>query len=659
MEQKLAPTRIQCPECQAVYRVGRPAAELAKMRVKCKKCEYTFTPTFPELEFSAPVAPARTNLPSPPAPAGPSTLVNPPVAQVPAPVASPPTVPQAGADPFDTLEETVGGLSRAIYEIRQQSPEAIPTNISSQVGQIADAIVGVKRQVGSLRRAGQDLENLLEVSNALNQETHLAPLLELIMDSAIKTLNAERGFLMLKNQTTGALDVSVARGMGEALADDESREFSTGIASTVANDGTPFFTANSKGDDRVAEFASVMRSDARAVLCVPVDFHERNLGTLYLDNQAGAPGFTEDLLRLAASFASASAGAIENARLYENIREETAKRSNLSRYLSPSVVDDILKQGENFELGGATIDCSVLFSDVVGFTSFSEDLTPIELVKLMNEYFTVMADAIFTNDGTLDKFIGDATMAIFGAPVHDPHHAAMAVDAGLNMLAACDKLMAKWKSEGKPTFQMRVGVNSGPVVAGNLGSPQRMDYTVIGDAVNLASRMESSSEAGTLCISEYTWDLIKDFAKAEDKGPIKVKGKSDEIRVFHVFSIEPPRQDAHHIERTSPRAVTEIFTIYSQEGIDGTRQGIIRDLSEGGAMAHSGFAAEAGNLVKLNFSLPSGEQVKEISAVVVRVSSIEDEGAGFQINLKFVDMDENSRTILGTYVHSQIEKGAD
>ena len=649
MEQKLAPTRIQCSECQAVYRVSRPAAELAKMRVKCKKCEYTFTPQFPDVEFAAQAAPPAV---SPPPLATPAT-------PVPVPVA-PPAAPQAsgGQDPFDSLEETVGDLSRSIYEIRQQRPEAIPMEVSSQVTQIADSIVGVKRQVGSLRRAGQDLENLLEVSNALNQETHLAPLLELIMDSAIKTLNAERGFLMLKNQATGALDVSVARGMGEALADEESRAFSTGIASTVAHDGKPFFTANSKGDDRVAEFASVMRSDARAVLCVPVNFHERNLGTLYLDNQAGAPGFTEDLLRLAASFASAAAGAIENARLYENIREETAKRSSLSRYLSPSVVDDILKQGENFELGGATIECSVLFSDVAGFTSFSEKLTPVELVKLMNEYFTVMADAIFANNGTLDKFIGDATMAIFGAPAPDPDHAAMAVDAGLHMLAACEELMAKWRAEGKPTFQMRVGVNSGPVVAGNLGSPQRMDYTVIGDAVNLASRMETSSEGGMLCISEYTWDMIKDFAKAEDKGPIKVKGKAEEIRVYHVFSIEPPRRDAHHIQRTSPRAVTDVFTIYSQGGVDGTRQGIIRDLSEGGAMVHSGFAAEPGNLVKLNFSLPSGEQVKELRASVVRVSSIEEKGAGFQVNLKFMDMDERSRAILSAYVQSQIKNEA-
>ena len=299
--------------------------------------------------------------------------------------------------------------------------------------------------------------------------------------------------------------------------------------------------------------------------------------------------------------------------------------------------------------------CSVLFSDVAGFTSFSENLTPAELVHLMNEYFTVMSEVIFANFGTLDKFIGDATMAIFGAPVHDPDHAVWSVKAGLEMLEACRELMTKWESEGKPTFEMRVGVNSGPVIAGNLGSPQRMDYTVIGDAVNLASRMETASDRGTLCISEYTWNLIKDYAKAEDKGPISVKGKSEEIRVFHVFSIDPPRRDAHHIKRASPRVETEIFAIYSQEGLSGTRQGIIRDLSAGGMMVHSGFSADVGNIVQLNFSLPSGEQVKDLTASVVRTAGLED-SEGSQINLRFMDVNEETQGILASYIDSLLRQ---
>ncbi len=631
MEPNVEPTRISCVQCAAVYRVYRSAADLAKVRVKCKKCGCVFTPSFPEE-----AAPAPGPVQGAPAPAPPS----------PAPAG------ENHENSFDQLEEKVGDLSRAVYEARQKSPNAIPDTVSHRVSAVADSLVGVKREVSALRRASQDLQSLLEVSNVLNQEHELSSLLNRIMDYAIKTLNGERGFLMLKNPATGALDVSVARGMGEELADGESREFSTGIASRVAAEGTSFFTANSQGDDRVSAFASVMRSDARAVLCVPLRYKDRSLGTIYIDNRAGAPGFTKEMLPLALSFSGAASGAIENARLYENVREETAKRTNLSRYLSPSIVDDILSQGDDLVLGGSTVECSILFTDIVGFTPFSERLQPDDLIRLMNDYFTLMADVIFENKGTLDKFIGDATMAIFGAPVFDPDHAARAVQAGLGMLAACRDLMNKWEAEGKPTFGMRVGVNSGAVVAGNLGSPQRMDYTVIGDAVNVASRMESAAEKNSIYVSEFTWEMIKDFARGDDKGRIQVKGKSEEIRVCHVHSIQPPRRDVHHVKRSSPRIEVELFAIYSQNGVSGTRQGIVRDLSARGMLLHSAFPAEAGTSFSLSFSLPSGKQVKGISAQVVRAAWMEetDGQKGYKFNLMFVDVSDENKSALSSYL---------
>ncbi len=616
----MEPTRIICLQCGTVYRVYRSEADLAKVRVKCKKCGCIFTPSFPE-RSTPEAAHASTQ-------------------SVPMPAPSAPASPEGKAgNSFDRLEEKVGDLSRAVYEARRNSPGAIPDAVTNRAADIADSLVEVKREVSSLRRAGEDLQTLLEVSNALNQEHELTPLLNRIMDYAIKTLNAERGFLMMKNLMTGALEVSVARGMGEDLSDGDSREFSTGIASRVVAEGTPFFTANSQGDDRVSGFASVMRSDARTIVCVPLSYKDRNLGTIYIDNRAGAPGFTQDLLPLALSFASAAAGAIENARLYENVREETAKRTNLSRFLSPAIVDDILSQGDDLVLGGSTVECSILFTDVVGFTPFSERLQPDELIRLMNDYFTLMADMIFENKGTLDKFIG-------------PDHAARAVKAGLDMLAASRDLMAKWKAEGKPTFSMRVGVNSGAVVAGNLGSPRRMDYTVIGDAVNLASRMESSSGKNSIYVSEFTWEMIKEFTRGEDKGRIKVKGKSEEIRVYHVHSIQPPRRDVHHVKRAVPRVEVELFAIYSQEGVSGTHQGIVRDLSERGMLLHSAFPAEAGASFRLSFSLPAGKQVGGLAAQVVRASWIEKTNGqeGYKYNLMFADVSDENKSALSSYL---------
>lgn len=653
MEQAVEPTRVVCPECGTVYRVNRSAAELARARVKCKKCGATFTPAVSDGAVSAPSSPP----PSPPAaaapPAAPPPVPNPapaaPAARAPAPPA--PSAPGGPGDPFERLEEYVGELNRALYMARQASASAVPEAVVAQAQALGDVLVEAKRQQNILKRGGKDLETLLEVSQTLNQEHELSVLLERIMDYAIPTLNAKRGFLMLRDEGTGALEVRVARGMGGDLDQGEARVFSTGVASRVAAEGTPFFTANSKGDTRTAGFASVMRSDARAILCAPVNYKDRNLGTLYVDNQAGAPGFTQDLVRLAQSFASAAAGALENARLYQNIQEETRKRSSLSRYLSPAIVEDILKQGDELVLGGSTVECSVLFSDVVGFTPFSEALRPDELVALLNEYFTLMAEMIFKNNGTLDKFIGDATMAVFGAPVFEPNHPAWAVKAALDMIAAADGLMEKWKSEGKPTFKMRVGVNSGPVVAGNLGSPQRMDYTVIGDAVNLANRMESVAKHNSVAVSASTWEKIKDYAQGEALGPVKVKGKAEEVPVYLVTSIQPPSREVGQIKRATPRADVELFAIYVQEGISGTRQGIIRNISAGGALIQTSFPADAGNSIRLNFTIPGGGPVKDLAGHVVRATWIEEAGRkGYKVNLQFLDIGEEPRSIISQYV---------
>lgn len=333
MEPNVEPTRFACIECSAVYRVYRSAAELATIRVKCKQCGCVFVPCFGK-NSPRRAAPLRVEpRPDPPKPSL--------------------SEPGRGTS-FGEFEEKIGELSRAVYEARLQSPDVVPESVSHRVSAVADLLVEVRREVNALRRAGEDLQALLEVSDALNREHELTPLLNRIMDYAIKTLNAERGFLMLKNPSTGELEVSVACGMGEDLTDGEARAFSTGIASRVAAEGASFFTANSRGDSRISAFASVMRSDARAVLCVPMRYQDRTLGTIYIDTPAGIPGFTKEMLPLALSFSGAAAGAIENARLYENIRNETAKRTNLSRYLSPSIVEDILRQGEELTLGGST-----------------------------------------------------------------------------------------------------------------------------------------------------------------------------------------------------------------------------------------------------------------------------------------------------------------
>ncbi|MCL6639065.1 MAG: adenylate/guanylate cyclase domain-containing protein [Firmicutes bacterium] len=206
--------------------------------------------------------------------------------------------------------------------------------------------------------------------------------------------------------------------------------------------------------------------------------------------------------------------------------ERRRTRALFARYVPPAVVEDLLRHREDIVLGGVRVELTVLFSDIRCFTSFSEDKTPEYVVTRLNEYFTEMTAVIFKHGGTLDKYLGDGMMAFFGAPVHYEDHADRALAASLEMLERLAELNNKWREQGEPTFDIGVGINSGPVVVGNVGSPERMDYTIMGGDVNLASRLESMNKEyqTRIIFSDRTLKYLK--RKEELPGEIKFLGKA-------------------------------------------------------------------------------------------------------------------------------------
>jgi adenylate cyclase len=212
-----------------------------------------------------------------------------------------------------------------------------------------------------------------------------------------------------------------------------------------------------------------------------------------------------------------------------------------SRYVSPKVVEELVKNpNAELKLGGNKQVVTVLFSDIRGFTTLSEQLEPEAVVEQLNEYFQTWTDIIFKYDGTVDKFIGDAVMAIFGAPVAHPDDAERAVRAAWDMKSALDKLNDRWTTQGKHTFAIGVGLNTGEAIVGNMGSHQAMGYTVIGDTVNLASRLEGKTKdlGAFLLISETTYAALKDLVEVEAFSDVTVKGKSKTISVFAVRGLK-------------------------------------------------------------------------------------------------------------------------
>lgn len=226
--------------------------------------------------------------------------------------------------------------------------------------------------------------------------------------------------------------------------------------------------------------------------------------------------------------------------IYRFFTEEKTKkelRSTFSKYVSPAIVDELLKEPENLKLGGRRQRMTVFFSDLRGFTTISEKLPPEDLVKLLNRYLSPMTEIVFANKGTLDKYMGDAIMAFFGAPITSPSHAAQACRCALQSLEKLKELQKIFSSEGLPFIDIGIGINTGEMSVGNMGSNIVQNYTVMGDAVNLASRLEGTNkEYGCkIIISEFTYNEIKDKFVAREIDRVRVKGKNEPVRIYELM----------------------------------------------------------------------------------------------------------------------------
>lgn len=215
-------------------------------------------------------------------------------------------------------------------------------------------------------------------------------------------------------------------------------------------------------------------------------------------------------------------------------------RSTFSKFVSKDVVNELLENPEALALGGEKKEITVFFSDIRGFTTISESLSPEELVSLLNDYLSEMTNIVLGYRGTIDKYMGDAIMAFWGAPVPSEEHAYTACVSALKQLHKLDELKKKWHDQGLPLIDIGIGLNSGPAVVGNMGSAHRMDYTAMGDSINLGSRLEGTNKVyGTrIIISEYTYESVKDRVITRELDLIRVKGKNEPVKIYELLDIK-------------------------------------------------------------------------------------------------------------------------
>ena len=352
---------------------------------------------------------------------------------------------------------------------------------------------------------------LLEVSKQLSRAVDVDALLDTIAGVVFQILDVDRVAIELLDGD-GARMPRISR---DRRGENAGRAIPQSIARKVVDEKVAVLSDNAPQDERFGGQSILMQS-VRSAMCAPlIGSEDRVHGVLYVDNLTTTQRFDEDDLDFLVAFSNIAAVALENSAFAERIRRETLVRSNFERFFAPNLV-------------------AVLFSDIRGFTALSEEMRPDDVARLLSEYFTVMVEVVFRRGGTLDKFIGDAIMAQWGAPIGSADDAGSAMAAALEMLTELDTLNAKWRTQGRPALQIGIGLNYGESFAGYIGSERRLEYTVIGDAVNTASRLCAAAEGGEILLSGEMRAALSAPPPMVERGTMELRGKSQPIPVYSV-----------------------------------------------------------------------------------------------------------------------------
>ncbi len=396
----------------------------------------------------------------------------------------------------------------------------------------------IKSEFSSLERSNKVLFVLYEISRHLNTLLEFRELLKKIMDLIFMVIDADYGFLILTgDENKDKLVPVVVKSKGDHEIEKGELRASRTIIEKVIRDKVAVLTSNAMADSRFNGAKSLFLQQIRSAICVPLWRKEKIIGVIQLDSIRLDNQFAQDDLELLKAIGSQMAMVIEQASLNEQIREEEMMRSRLERFHSPQVIEMILRGSQEAKdnvMEANEVTATMLFTDIVGFTRLAEQISPRETNIILNRYFSAMTDVVFSYDGTLDKYIGDGLMAVFGAPMERDDDAERAILAAKEMREKRAAMMTE-KESPSSKFDIRIGINTGRVVAGNIGSPRRMDYTVIGDPVNIAARLESIAKPNQILIGEETYKAVKGKFEIEEIGRKKVKGKSEEIMVYEVL----------------------------------------------------------------------------------------------------------------------------
>lgn len=386
-----------------------------------------------------------------------------------------------------------------------------------------------------LRADYEKLRIAHELSRALAVHRDLDTLLQQIVDESLKLIRADRAVILMYEAESGWTPRCVRR-----QKDDGEIQLSTSILDEVRRHRKAVLSNDASRDERFRESRSIIAQGIRSTMCVPLVNHDTFIGAFHMDSTFNRGTFTEKDLLIFTGIAGQAAAAIANAKLTKKIEEEAETRARFQRLVSPNLVDQIVSGDIELEQGGQLREVTMLFADIRGFTAMSEKESPQRMVDTLNAYFEEMVQVLFDHGGTLDKYVGDEIIGLFGAPVAMDDAAKQGVACATAMLERLADFNERRQAEGEVPIEIGIGLNTGPVVAGAIGSPQTLQYTVIGDAVNVAARLCSVAKAGEILISQSTYEQCEADFEVEAQKTVRVKGKSNALQIYRVTAAVDP-----------------------------------------------------------------------------------------------------------------------
>jgi adenylate cyclase len=432
-----------------------------------------------------------------------------------------------------------GGSGELLFEDKPlgntqflMSAEDVMQSVSRpRIPQFSNAAKG---EMEDLRRKAQILGLLYEMSKTLGSVFDLKTLFAKATEIVFEVTPADRAVAMLANEK-GELKPIASKTRDESLRVLTDRlPVSRTVTRKAMTDKMAILSQDARQDAQFSGSESIVSQGVRSTICAPLVAESGVHGVIYADRLDPFAAFSEDDLALISAIAAQTAVAVETARAHERLAREEVARANYGRFLPPFVVQKLLENPESFTLGGTNQLITVLFADIRGFSRIAERERPEKIVRLLNRFFSEMTEIVFAHGGTLDKYIGDEIMSLFGAPTVTPDDASNAVSAAIEMQKRLIELNVELKTDGFEQIGVGIGLHTGEAIVGYVGSERRSEYTAIGDTVNLASRLQANALAGQILLSGVTAQAVAGKYSLLPRTPITVKNRVQPVPLFEV-----------------------------------------------------------------------------------------------------------------------------